>query len=98
MKVVWSPLALERAIEQAEYIAQDKPEAARRWLDELFASTAKLAEFPRSGRKTPELEDPAFREVQHGSYRVIYRIEADQVSILTVRHSRRLLDQRELST
>ena len=98
MKVVWSPLALERAVEQAEHIAQDKPQAARRWLDALFASTDKLADFPQSGRKTPELEDPSFREIQHGAYRVLYRVEAEQVSILTVRHARRLLDESELQT
>ena len=92
MKVVWSPLALERAIEQAEFIAQDKPKAARRWLDGLFAATVKLASFPNSGRKTPELNDPTFREVQYESFRVLYRIGATQITVLTVRHSRRLLD------
>lgn len=96
MKVVWSPLAIERAIEQADYIAHDKPEAARRWLDGIFDSTANLAELPQSGRKTPELDDPAFRELLYGSYRVLYRIEGGQITILTIRHARRLLDKREL--
>ncbi len=96
MKVIWSPLAIERATEQAEYIARDKPEAARRWLEGIFDSTANLAEFPQSGRKTPELGDPAFRELLYGSYRVLYRIESGQITILTIRNSRRLLDKREL--
>jgi toxin ParE1/3/4 len=96
MKVIWSPLAIERATEQADYIARDKPEAARRWLESLFDSTLNLGELPNSGRKTPELDDPAFREIQYGSHRVLYRIEVGQVTILTVRHSRRLLDRREL--
>ncbi len=96
MKVIWSPLAVERATEQAEYIARDKPEAARRWLEGIFDSTANLAAFPQSGRQTPELGDPAFRELLYGSYRVLYRIEVSQVTVLTVRHSRRLLDKQEL--
>jgi plasmid stabilization system protein ParE len=28
MKIIWSPLAIERAYEAAMYIAQDKPDAA----------------------------------------------------------------------
>lgn len=96
MKVIWSPLAVERATEQAEFIARDKPEAARRWLEGIFDSTASLAEFPQSGRQTPEFGDSAFRELLYGSYRVLYRIESGQITILTVRHSRRLLDKREL--
>ena len=32
MKVEWSPLALERVDDIAQYIAQDNPEAAVRWV------------------------------------------------------------------
>ena len=46
----------------------------------------------------PEWENTDFRELSYGRYRIIYRIEADQVSILTVRHSSRLLDPTELHT
>ena len=98
MKVVWSPLAIERAVEQARYIARDKPDAARRWLRGLFASTGKLSRFPHLGRIVPELGLPDFRELDFCSYRVIYRLEPRQVSILTVRHGRRLLDPSELGS
>jgi len=33
VKIVWSPLAIERAYEAASYFAADKPQAALRWLD-----------------------------------------------------------------
>jgi toxin ParE1/3/4 len=36
MKIVWSPLAFDRAVEIAEYIAQDKPSSAKKWIDEVF--------------------------------------------------------------
>lgn len=97
MKVVWSPFAIERAVEQAEYIGQDKPEAARRWLIELFATVGKLAKFPQLGRTVPELALPDFREIDFRGYRVIYRVEPRRVAILTVRHGRRLLDRDELA-
>ncbi|MGH3089068.1 MAG: type II toxin-antitoxin system RelE/ParE family toxin, partial [Rubrobacteraceae bacterium] len=52
-------------------------------------------EWP-SGRSVPEMPDrPDLREVIHGEYRIIYRVEPERVSILTVRHARRLLDPTE---
>ena len=36
MKIIWSPPALDRAAEIAEYIAQDKPSAAEKWIDRYF--------------------------------------------------------------
>ncbi|HSS49922.1 MAG TPA: type II toxin-antitoxin system RelE/ParE family toxin [Thermoanaerobaculia bacterium] len=44
----------------------------------------------------PEWESSEYRELSYGRYRVIYRIEPKQLSILTVRHSSRLLDPTEL--
>lgn len=96
MKVVWSPLAIERAVEQARFIAEDKPGAARKWLGGLFAAAGGLARFPHLGRVVPELARETFRELDFGGYRLIYRVEARRITILTVRHSRRLLDLGEL--
>lgn len=36
----------------------------------------------------PERPREDLREVIHGAYRVIYRLDSEQVVILTVRHSR----------
>ena len=87
MKIVWSPLAIERAYEEAQFIAEDKPEAALRWLDKLFESTDRLEMFPESGSIVPEIALPEYRQVIYRSHRVIYRLEKNQVSILTVRSS-----------
>lgn len=98
MKVVWSPLAIERASEAAAYIAGDKPGAALRWLDGLFQVTDRLETFPESGRIVPEIGLPEFREVVYRkAYRVIYRLEKTRVSILTVRNFAQLIDASELS-
>lgn len=98
MKVVWSPLAVERAYEQARTIAQDKPGAALRWLDGLFSATDRLAMFPESGRVVPEINVEEYREIIYRSHRIIYRIEERRVSILTVRGCAQLLDLREISS
>lgn len=96
MKVVWSPLAIERVSEIAEYIALDKPPAAVEWVELVFDSVKRLKQFPRSGRTVPEIHLDIFREVIVGNYRVIYRIEDKQVSILTVRSSWEMLPEDEV--
>ncbi len=42
MIAVWSPLALERALEIAGYIAQDKPSAAEKWIKTVFQKSSNL--------------------------------------------------------
>jgi plasmid stabilization system protein ParE len=97
LKIIWSPLAIDRAYEAAAYIAQDRPEAALKWLNGLFAVTDRLSKFPRSGRVVPEIASEEFREVVYrSSHRVIYRIEGTFVSILTVRSFAQELDLSEL--
>lgn len=98
MKIVWSPLAIERAHEAAAYIAGDKPRAALRWLEGLFEVIDRLEAFPESGRIVPEIGLPEFREVVYRrTYRIVYRVEPTRVSILTVRHFAQLLDTSELN-
>lgn len=96
MNVTWSPLALKRVAEAAAYIAKDDPVAARTWADGLFDLAASLGKLPERGRVVPGHGLGPYREVFYGRYRVIYRTEPKRVSILTVRHGRRLLDPAEL--
>ena len=95
MKVEWSPLALERVSDIARYIAEDNPDAAERWVNELFDSVERLADFPESGRVVPEVGVRRIRELIFGAYRVIYSVK-DRVEILTVRRGSQLLDVSEI--
>lgn len=96
MRIVWSPLAIQRVREAAEYIACHKPGAARRWVRGVFKAVGRLAELPHSGRVVPELGRPDIREVIYGGYRIIYRVSPEAVLVLTVRHGRRLMDEAEV--
>jgi toxin ParE1/3/4 len=98
VKVIWSPRAIDRAEEEAAFIAEDKPEAARRWLEAVFKVVDRLELFPGSGHPLPELDSARYRQVLYKSHRVIYRIDRDAVVILTVRRSKRLLDLSEVET
>ena len=91
MKIIWSPLAIERASEIAEYIAQDKPSAAEKWIDTVFSKVETLKSAPEIGRMVPEIRSNEFRELNYGNYRIIYRLEKKQISILTIRHGMQIL-------
>lgn len=91
MKIIWSPLAVERASEIAQYIALDKPSAADKWITTVFSKVEQLASSPEIGRVVPEIGDKLFRELIYGNYRIVYRIEKKQVSILTIRHGKQIL-------
>ena len=95
MKIVWSLLALDRVEDIARHIAEDNPDAAVRWVDDLFATVERLADFPKSGRMVPEVGLPRIRELIFGTYRVIYSVK-DQVDVLTVRRSSQLLRMSEI--
>ncbi|NOQ65381.1 MAG: type II toxin-antitoxin system RelE/ParE family toxin [Methyloprofundus sp.] len=91
MKIIWSPLAVDRVEEIAKYIAQDSPNSAQKWVESTFNVVERLEQFPKSGRIVPEIVQNDFREIIHGKYRIIYRLHSESISILTVRHSRQLL-------
>jgi toxin ParE1/3/4 len=96
MKIVWSPLSIPRVNEIADYMAGGSPEAARKWVDEIFSKVERIEEFPVSGRLVPELERKDIREILFGNYRIIYRISANDISILTVRHLKQRLPISEI--
>ncbi|MBL8190819.1 MAG: type II toxin-antitoxin system RelE/ParE family toxin [Acidobacteria bacterium] len=96
MKITWSPLALERVNDIVDYIAQENLEAAERLAIELFGAVERLEKFPESGRVIPELSRSTIREIIYKKYRILYRIEAKQIAILTVRHVRQQFQSDEL--
>ncbi|HDH31482.1 MAG TPA: type II toxin-antitoxin system RelE/ParE family toxin [Candidatus Wolfebacteria bacterium] len=96
MKIIWSPLALERIKEISEYISRDNLSAAENWVLTIFEKVKKLQDFPQIGRVVPEVERHEIRELIYGKYRILYRISEDFISILTVRHGRQLLDLDEI--
>jgi len=98
MKIVWSPLAVERASEIAEYIALDNPTAAQNWVNEVFEKVKLLAASPEIGRVVPEIQREDIRELLFINYRILYKIEKNSVSVLTIRHGKQILPVTELLT
>ena len=90
MKIVWSPLALDKLETTAKFIALDKPLAADKWVNDIFDCTELLGSQPELGREVPELLGSHYRELIFGNYRIIYNV-GNEINILTLRNSRQLL-------
>ena len=97
MKLIWSPLSLDRIVEIADFIAQDKPGASVKWVASVFDSVERLIKFPKSGRAVPEIDRHDIREILFGNYRIIYRIEDKSITVLTIRYGKQLLLKEDLS-
>ncbi len=96
MKIIWSPLAVGRTSEIAEYIAIDNPSAAVAWVEKVFEKVDLLELSPQIGREVPEISRKEIREIIFGNYRIIYRIEKIKISILTIRHGKQILPIEEI--
>jgi toxin ParE1/3/4 len=90
-RVVWSTRALADVDAIASYIAVDSSSYASTVVRKILSATRSLADFPLAGRIVPEFDDESFREVFAYSYRIIYRVEQDAVTVVAVIHGKRML-------
>jgi toxin ParE1/3/4 len=96
VNLVWSHLALDRALEAKAYIAADNPQAAEEWARGLVRAVRRLKRHPRLGRVVPEIGLEEYREIIHGRHRVVYRISERTLHILTVRDAHQIMNLEEL--
>jgi toxin ParE1/3/4 len=82
--VVWTDQALQNLDEIDDYISQDNPGAARRWIQKLLAAAEQAAVAPLAGRVVPEKNRQDIREVFVRTYRIVYLIRETRIDILTV--------------
>jgi plasmid stabilization system protein ParE len=96
MKIVWSPLSVDRLKEIAEYISKKDITASQKMVARIFTKVETLSEFPKRGRKVPEIKREEIREVFLGEYRIIYRVETNEVIVLTIRNFKQLLSDEDI--
>ena len=92
-RVTWSPRAVEELEDIARYIAGDSSVYAAAVVRTILNTTRNLSRFPFAGRIVPEFHDEKIREWFTYSYRVIYRIENDVVTVATIVHGKRMLNE-----
>ena len=90
-RVVWSPKAVEDVEAIAAYIARDSPSYAAAVVQKVLQITSDLKENAKKGRLIPEIEESTIIEQFAYSYRLIYRIESDVVTIAAFIHGKRLI-------
>jgi len=91
MKIRWAHEALERLIEIEDYISKDSPGRAVQFVEQLIKHAELLPGKPRMGRAVPEIANPDIRELLFNKYRIVYRLKANCIEILTVFEGHRLL-------
>src|SRR5574341_1163956 len=95
MKIEWAKPALLDLESIRDYIRKDSEYYASRFVERIIEAVESLERFPEMGRNVPEAEESNIRELLFSNYRIMYRIEAERILILTVIHGSRNLSQKE---
>lgn len=96
-EVIWTEPALSDLDAIADYIALDKPEAARELVQRVFKHVEQLAQHPKSGSRPPELKGWRYRQIVEPPCRIFYRLDGDRAYILYVMRGERRFGPRRLS-
>lgn len=87
MKLVWTASARRELREIVLYIWHDNPAAAKRMRNRIETTAAYLEKQPFMGR--PGAIAGAREAIPHPSYRIVYQVTDETVSILSVVHTAR---------
>ena len=82
-KPLYTTAAIEDLESILEFISQDKPRAAVRWVSRLEEKCIAISESPESGQMVPHLGDGVRASVL-GRYMIFHRISNERVEILRV--------------
>ena len=93
----WTDPALEDLDRIADYIALDKPQAARKLVRRVMESVDRLADFPESGSKPQELKGTAYRHLVIAPLRIFYRVTENQIIIIHVMRGEKYFHLDELT-
>ena len=91
VKIIWTEPALQDLDAIADYVALDKPIAARKLVQQVFAKVERLQKFPRMGSIPPELRGLPYRQLVIPPCRVFYRIRRKSIHILHIMRAEQLL-------
>lgn len=98
MRVRWTERASQDTLGIFDFIADQSLAYAESVYERILSRPSQLELFPDSGSLVPEYNRPDIRELFVYSFRIIYRLENDEVRVLTVIHGSRqsLPKQQEL--
>jgi addiction module RelE/StbE family toxin len=94
--VVWTDFALRDLERIDDYIAQDSPVAAARWVQKLISTAETAAAAPLTGRVLSEKRRDDIREVLLRHYRIVYLVRESHIEILTVFEGHKLFPEESM--
>jgi len=97
-QLIWSEPALRQLEEIVEYIALDKPEAAKRVAQSVFSLTDNVEQFKLIGRVIPEFPVARYRQIWVNPCWIYYKITGEDVTILHVRRAESLFHIEDLES
>ena len=92
-RLIWSPRSIRDLEAVRDYIAQDSPLYAGLVVQRLVRAPDRLLSFPEMGRVVPERGDAELRELIVRPFRIVYRVSANSIEIVTVFHASRLFPE-----
>ncbi|HKI04958.1 MAG TPA: type II toxin-antitoxin system RelE/ParE family toxin [Thermoanaerobaculia bacterium] len=92
MRIEWTDPAIADLEAIRDYIARDSEYYGAQFVGRIIDAVEKLPRFPEMGRRVPEARSEIdVRELIFQNYRIIYRLKADKIQIITVLHGSRNL-------
>lgn len=88
-KISWTKWSLKDLRLIYDYISIDSPFYAERFISKIISRVDQLENMPLSGRIVPEKDDPSIRELIEGNYRIFYKVNKTNISILRIHNSAR---------
>ena len=88
-RLVWTEGANRGLNQVIEYIAEDSPAAAVRFLEIVLDTAQSLSVLAERGRIVPEMQRQDIREVFVYSYRILYRVTQSEIQIVGFLHGAR---------
>ncbi|MGD0696456.1 MAG: type II toxin-antitoxin system RelE/ParE family toxin [Terriglobia bacterium] len=90
-RIIWADPAIQDLDAIADYIALDKPEAARRLVRKAVEAVGRLRKFPQMGGVPAELRGLPYRQLVVPPCRIFYRVEEKVVYIVHVLRGEQLV-------
>ena len=82
MKISFSDGFVASLLDQVDYIAKDKPAAARKFKNDLLKNILKDLKQPFNYRKSIYFEDELIRDYVFKGYTIVFKIDIEKSNIL----------------
>ncbi len=97
VRLIWTEISTTDLKEIYDYIAENSKKYASITINKIYSKAQKIPDNPYLGRIVPEININTIREIIIGNYRLIYKVKNDeQIDILRIYHSARILKQENL--